>query len=226
MPFPFPPRRPGRRSLVVLGITLAFAGCVRRPSIAPAPGRAPDAAETAIYRLVAESVYVRTTSRSVGIVSALLDTACTGVPCRPFPMRWGLDPLWWANGDTTAAIAARDDLLAHIADPMTLAGVPVGQTLLQSVAPDSAAHVMARSDTARWTAFKENHGGAAGFLWFSPIGFDAQRRSAVVFVDWRCGPACGHDVAVALRAAPGGSWRIEDMLLVSSRGAPPGPAHP
>ncbi|HUX34676.1 MAG TPA: hypothetical protein VMV51_12475 [Gemmatimonadaceae bacterium] len=228
MPSSSPPRRPAptRTRLFALGAALALAGCVLHPSTAPTPGRAPGAAEMDIYRLVAESVYVRTTSRSVGVVSTLLDTACTGMPCRPFPMRWGLDPLWWANGDTTAAAAARDDLLARISDPMTLAGVPAGQTLLQSVAPDSAARVVARSDTAHWTAFKAHHGGTAGFLWFSPIGFDAQRKSAIVFVDWRCGPACGHDVAVALRAVPGAGWQISDMLLVLSRGAEPDPARP
>ncbi|HVA58329.1 MAG: hypothetical protein WBQ26_10270 [Gemmatimonadaceae bacterium] len=183
--------------------------------------RAATPAETAIYRLVAESVYVRTTARSVGIVTASLDTACMSQPCHPLLSRWGLDPLWWADGDSASALATRADLMARTASPLTLAAVPDGQRLLQAVAPDSAAVVVAQPDTARWKAFKEHHGGASGFLWFSPVGFDARRQSAVVFVDWRCGPLCGHTVTIALHATADGAWRIADMLLVSSRSARP-----
>ena len=199
-------------------VAAAAAGCSRAPAnTAPLPLRAPSAAEVSIYRTVAESVYVRNTGRSVGIVTAPIDTACVGPRCRAFPGRWGLDPLWWSNGDSTAARAARDDLLAHLSAPVNLTAVAEGQPLLQSVAPDSAALVAAQPDTAHWTAFKERHGGASGFLWFSPIGFDSTRRSAIVFVDWQCGPACGHTVAVALRAGGAGVWSIDDMLLISSR---------
>ncbi|MGH7670299.1 MAG: hypothetical protein ACRENQ_12490 [Gemmatimonadaceae bacterium] len=178
------------------------------------------APEIAIYRTVAESVYVRTTGRSVGIVTSTLDSACSAPNCRPFLTRWGLDPLWWTAIDSADAIATRNDLLSRIAKPMTLDPVAAGQPLLQSVAPDSAALVTAQPDTAHWKAFKEHHGGASGFLWFSPIGFDASHHSALVFVDWQCGPACGHTVTVALRIDPAGAWRIDDMLLISSR-APP-----
>ena len=213
-----PPRRDRSRIPVILAASIvlaAAAGCVRRPATAPAP--APDAPEIAIYRTVAESVYVRNTGRSVGIVTSPLDTACAGPDCRPLTTRWGLDPLWWAEGDSATAISARDDLLSRVTRPLSLAGVPAGQSLLQPVSPDSAALVTAQPDTAHWTAFKEYHGGASGFLWFSPIGFDASRRSAIVFVDWQCGPACGHTVAIALRAGPADTWRIDDMLLISSR---------
>lgn len=209
---------------LALGVAVLAAGCAR-PRTAPAPARALNAAETAIYRLVAESVYVSTTGRSVGIVEAPLDTACIARPCLPLAMRWGLDPLWWAAGDTAAAIDERRDLLARVGERMTLAGVAQGQPLLQSVLPDSAAAVAAHPDTASWTAFKEAHGGASGFVWFSPIGFDSGRDRALVYVDWQCGPRCGHTVTVALHATPGG-WRIADMLLVSSRERRPGLAPP
>jgi len=212
-----PPRRDTSvaHPILAIALMLAAAGCVRRPATAPTP--APDTPEVAIYRTVAESVYVRNTGRSVGIVTAPLDTNCRASNCRPFMTRWGLDPLWWASGDSADAVAARDNLLSRIAKPMTLASVAAGQLLLQSVAPDSAALVAAQPDTAHWKAFKERHGGASGFLWFSPIGFDTPHRSAIVFVDWQCGPACGHTVAVALRTDEAGTWRIDDMLLISSR---------
>lgn len=207
------PRPIARIPIVVLAV-LAAAGCVRRPATAPTPAPPPD---VAIYRTVAESVYVRNTNRSVGIVTTTLDSTCSAANCRPFLTRWGLDPLWWA-GDSADAIATRNDLLSRIAAPITLAPVAAGQPLLQSVAPDSAALVAAQPDTAHWKAFKERHGGASGFLWFSPIGFDSSHRSAIVFVDWQCGPACGHTVTVALHLDQAGAWRIRDMLLISSRG--------
>lgn len=214
---------PRLRRLGLIAAAAAFAaGCVRHPNTGPAPARAANDVETAIYRFVAESVYVRNTGRSVGIVSAPLDTACLVQPCRPLLTRWGLDPLWWADGDSASALAERRDLLARVGARMTLAGVADGQRLLQTVMPDSAALVAAHPDTANWTAFKEAHGGASGFVWFSPIGFNPQRNRALVFVDWQCGPACGHTVAVALDAKPAGGWRIADMLLVSSRAPRPG----
>ncbi|MCY7379540.1 MAG: hypothetical protein LH467_09420 [Gemmatimonadaceae bacterium] len=51
----------------------------------------------------------------------------------------------------------------------------------------------------------------------SPVGFSRSGRSAVAFVDWRCGPTCGHTVGVALTATNDTSWAIADMLLLSSR---------
>ena len=219
------PRRPTVRHprILLAALALAAGGCFRHSGAGPAPIAVPDAPELAIYRTVAESVYVRTTGRSVGIVTAPLDTVCRSAPCRPFMTRWGLDPLWWTHDDSSDAIATRNDLLSRIARPLTLAGVSTGQTLLQSVAPDSAAIVAAQPDTAHWKAFKERHGGASGFLWFSPIGFNPSRHSALVYVDWQCGPGCGHTVAVALRADTAGAWRIDDMLLISSRTPQPPP---
>jgi len=204
----------------VPGLALAAGACVRAPGAAPLPERSRDA--LAVYRTIAESVYVRTAGRSVAIVTAGLDTACGGAACRPLLARWGLDPLWWARGDSSSAREARSDLLSRSASPLVLAQVPEGQRLLQSMAPDSAAAVLAAPDTAHWQAFKEAHGGAAGFLRFSSVGFDRSRDAAIVLVEWECGPACGHVVAVALGANGAGAWRIDDMLLVSSRAPRPG----
>jgi hypothetical protein len=39
----------------------------------------------------------------------------------------------------------------------------------------------------------------------------------VAFVDWRCGPTCGHTVGVALTATSDTGWAIADVLLLSSR---------
>ena len=209
-------RRPQRLAAVLA--VVAVAACSHQPpTTAPGPVRTAAGPELSIYRTVAESIYVRTTKRSVGVVTAPLDTTCATAQCRPLLTRWGLDPLWWASGDSSAARTARQNLLAGTARAISLADVSQGQPLLQSVAPDSAALVAAQPDTAHWTSFKAAHGGAAGFVRFSPIGFDASRHSAIVFVDWQCGPFCGHTVAIALSDSATGVWRIDDMLLLSSR---------
>ena len=203
---------------VAVAILVASAACAHPPATtAPSPARSAGESELAIYRTVAESIYVPTTQRAVGIVTAPLDTACTTPVCKPLTTRWGLDPLWWAKADTSDALTARDNLLANASRPMSLDGVSEGQPLLQSIAPDSAAILAAQPDTAHWKAFKERHGAPSGFLWFSPIGFDISRQSAIVFVDWQCGPVCGHTVAIALSVTDAGAWRIDNMLLLSSR---------
>ena len=58
---------------------------------------------------------------------------------------------------------------------------------------------------------------AAGAVRMSPVGFSESGRTAVAFVDWRCGPTCGHTLGVALVAATDSTWSIAEMLLVSSR---------
>ena len=68
-----------------------------------------------------------------------------------------------------------------------------------------------------WGEFQYYHRGAAGLLRFSPVGFSSSGREAVVFARWDCGPACGHTIVAALRADSGSTWRIADMLLLSSR---------
>jgi hypothetical protein len=73
------------------------------------------------------------------------------------------------------------------------------------------------NDERAWGEFQFYHRGAAGVLRFSPIGFSPSRREAVVFLEWECGPACGHDLVTALRADSGATWRVADMLLLSTR---------
>ena len=60
-------------------------------------------------------------------------------------------------------------------------------------------------------------GGAAPLL---AVGFSPSGSEAIVFARWECGPACGHTVVTALRADSASSWRIADMLLLSSKKQP------
>jgi hypothetical protein len=64
---------------------------------------------------------------------------------------------------------------------------------------------------------RATHADAAGAVRMSPVGFSRSGRTAVAFVDWRCGPTCGHTVGVALTSTSDTSWTIADVLLVSSR---------
>jgi hypothetical protein len=68
-----------------------------------------------------------------------------------------------------------------------------------------------------WVRFRAAHADAAGAVRMSPVGFSRSGRTAVTFVDWRCGPSCGHTLGVALTATSDSSWAIAEMLLVKSR---------
>lgn len=96
-----------RISLIALWTLAVTAGCTRHslslrsaPVVAAAP-IAPDARTIAVYRTVADSIYVRTTERPVAVVTTTLDTTCTTVPCIDVIERWGLASLWWAGSDST-----------------------------------------------------------------------------------------------------------------------------
>ncbi len=113
----------------------AFSACFRHHAApAPSPVLGPDTPEMAVYRTVAESVYVRATRRSLGIVTMLLAPPARDASAA-FADPLGTRPLWWATGDSADARAARQALLAMAAHPTTLDGVDRGATLLQSIAP-------------------------------------------------------------------------------------------
>jgi hypothetical protein len=76
----------------------------------------------------------------------------------------------------------------------------------------------ADADVTEWIRFRSTHADAAGALRISPVGFSPSGQSAIAFVDWRCGPTCGHTLGVSLTATSDTSWVISEMLLLSSRG--------
>jgi hypothetical protein len=41
--------------------------------------------------------------------------------------------------------------------------------------------------------------------------------AALVYVEWRCGPTCGHTLGASLTAAADGTWRLGEIILLSSR---------
>jgi hypothetical protein len=207
-------RRIALLSLLVAGL----AGCHRAPAAtSPAPRRrAASADELAIYRVLTESTYVRSTGRPIAVLSTSLDTACSGRTCAPLAQRWGVESTWWASAaDAQRARAANEALLRRAADTVDLHAIGDGhETIIPIVAKDLPMEPM---DTRFWGDFQYWHKGAAGVLRFSPIGFSASGRDAVVFLQWECGPVCGHTMVTALRADSASQWRIADMLLLSSR---------
>jgi hypothetical protein len=209
---------PMRRVLVLL-LTVPLAltgGCARPAPHPPSSGSGPRA--IAVYRAIAESIYVRSTGRVIAVATTSLDSTCVERSCAQLAERWGVDPLWWARGDSSEARAARSDLLARVAAPIDIRAVTLGRPMLLETDPGDVPPLNA--DVEEWSRFRAAHANAAGAVRMSPVGFSQSGRSAVAFVDWRCGPTCGHRVSVALTATSDTSWAIADMLLLSSRQEP------
>jgi hypothetical protein len=195
-----------------------MAACHNAPaSVSPVPQRrVATADELAIYRVLTESTYVRSTGRPIAVLSTSLDTACAGASCAPLARRWGVESEWWAAAaDSQRARAANDALLRRAADTVDLHAIGDGH---DQIIPMAAKDAPPKTDDTRfWGDFQFYHRGAAGVLRFSPVGFSTSGRDAVVFLDWECGPTCGHTMVTALRADSASNWHIADMLLLSSR---------
>lgn len=201
------------RWALIVALSPIAAACVPlRPHGAPVPDRARD---LAIYRTVAESLYVRSTQGfPVAIVTSALDTTCAATPCAPLLSRWGLDSTWRDAADRTAMSETRDALLARAGRPLDLSAVALGHPKLIAVSADSAPPGAAPVD--RWRSFRAEYDDAAGVLRFSPVGFTRDGRRALVFVQWECGPSCGHELVAALRQDER-DWQVEDVLLIGPR---------
>ena len=167
-----------------------------------------------VYRAIAESIYVNTTGRVVAVAAASLDSACALPACADLALRWGVEDLWWAKGDSTEARDSRADLLARASSPFDMRAVPRGRMLLLETDPGDVPR--SGADLSEWIRFRVTHADASGAVRMSPVGFSRSGRTAVAFVDWRCGPTCGHTVAVALTATSDSTWSIAEMLLTSS----------
>ncbi|MES2523104.1 MAG: hypothetical protein V4617_10425 [Gemmatimonadota bacterium] len=206
------------RWLAVCGVVMA-AGCARATAPLPrVPSTQPtvlDARALAVYRTVADSIYVHTTDRPIAIVATTMDTTCTTSPCVEISQRWGLSSLWWSDADSSEASSARQSLLERSGSRFDLRAVPATGGKLLSI--DESRVPIAGSDVAPWIAFRDGNSLAAGALHFSGVGFGESGQTAIVFVDWRCGPACGHTLSVSLRATSDSTWRIGDMLLLTSQ---------
>jgi hypothetical protein len=169
----------------------------------------------AVYRAIAESIYVRSTGRVVAVAVTSLDSTCTQAHCAGLAERWGVEALWWARGDSAEARDARADLLARVGGPLDIRSVPLGRPMLLEADPGDVPPPEA--DGQEWLRFRATHADAAGAVRMSPVGFSRSGRTAVAFVDWRCGPTCGHTAGVALTATSDTSWAIADVLLLTSR---------
>lgn len=187
----------------------ACAGRIAHPARIRTASRA-----VAVYRTIAESIYVRSTNRVVAVATSPLDTACDAATCADLRTRWGVETLWWARGDSAEARDALADLLEHAAAPTDVRSVPTGRPMLLEA--DAGDVPTMESGVEEWVRFRATHADAAGALRVSPVGFSRSGRTAIAFVDWRCGPTCGHRLGVALRATSDTTWAIDEMLLVPS----------
>jgi len=208
-----------RRLLVALVLAAGLASCRRAPVLQPAPQRRlASPAELAIYRVLTESTYVRSTGRPIAVVATSLDSACTSAECPPLERRWGVETPWWAGvADSARAAAANAALIKRAADTVDLHAIAEGHE--QIIAIPTRQIPVSWSTEGMWGEFQYYNRGAAGVLRFSPIGFSPSGKEAVVYARWECGPACGHTIVTALRA-DSSSWQIADMLLLTSRKPP------
>lgn len=206
-----------RRLLAGLLLVVGLASCRRAPVLEPVPRtRQANAAELAIYRVLTESTYVRSTGRPIAVVATSLDSACTSSECPPLERRWGIESPWWAEvAGAEQASAANAALLKHAADTVDLHAIADGHSDI--IALPTRQIPVSWSTEGMWGEFQHYNRGAAGVLRFSPIGFTPSGKEAIVFARWDCGPMCGHTVVTALRADSAASWRIADMLLLTSR---------
>jgi hypothetical protein len=208
-----------RRLLLALVVVAALVSCRRAPVLQPAPQRRlASPAELAIYRVLTESTYVRSTGRPIAVVATSLDSACTSAECPPLEQRWGVETPWWAGvADSARAAAANAALIKRAADTVDLHAIAEGHE--QIIAIPTRQIPVSWSTEGMWGEFQYYNRGAAGVLRFSPIGFSPSGKEAVVYARWECGPACGHTIVTALRA-DSSSWQIADMLLLTSRKPP------
>ena len=184
------------------------------PHPVPVSNAAPRA--IAVYRAIAESIYVGTTHRVVAVAATSLDSACAQSACGDLASRWGVESLWWATGDSSEARDSRADLLARAAPPFDVRAVAQGRAMLLEA--DAGDVPPPGADVSEWIRFRLTHADASGAVRMSPVGFSRSGKTAVAFVDWRCGPTCGHTVGVALSAISDSTWSIAEMLLISSQG--------
>ena len=177
----------------------------------------PETRAIAVYRTIAESIYVKSTDQQIAIVNTTLDTVCTDFPCTEIADRWGVGSRWWATTttiDEAEATAAGKSLLASGKQKVDLRRVSDDAERLVGVDADRVP--LPGAAVEPWIAFRDGNGAAAGALRFSDVGFGSNGKLAMVFVEWRCGPACGHNLNVLLQATGDAKWRIADMILLSS----------
>jgi hypothetical protein len=198
-------------------MAVAMAACSRNAPVTSATtSQGAPARAISVYRAIAESIYVNTTGRVVAVAATSLDSACAQPTCGNLASRWGVESLWWAKGDSSEARDSRADLLARAAAPFDMRAVAQGRAMLLEADSDDVPPRDA--DVSEWVRFRVTHADASGAVRMSPVGFSRSGRTAVAFVEWRCGPTCGHTVGVALTATSDSTWSIAEMLLVSSQG--------
>ncbi|MEO7457727.1 MAG: hypothetical protein ABIY52_15805 [Gemmatimonadaceae bacterium] len=203
------------RRLLLLASGLGLAACSHHVPDVPAAPSSTAPRAIAVYRTIAESIYVSTTKRVVAVATSSLDSTCSTMRCDHLAARWGVETLWWAKGDSVEARDARDDLLARASGPLDVGVVSRGQSMLFAADPGDVPADGAGVD--EWIRFRATHADAAGAVRMSAVGFSRSGKTAVTVVDWRCGPTCGHTLGVALTATGDSSWTISEMLLLSAK---------
>jgi hypothetical protein len=204
------------RRVLRAALLVFVTACARAPRAAPLDPARVAAWRAEIAQLVVDSIYRRAAPVSIAVVAVPVDTTCGPMAplrsCAPLAQRWGVDSTWWSGADAAESDAARRDLLTRAGReaPLQFAATDVMVPVSADAVPPIGA------PNATWHAFRAATGGSAGAVRFSPVGFGPGARRAVLFVDWRCGPTCGHSLSVALSRPDSSGWQLRDILLLSS----------
>ncbi len=82
------------------------------------------------------------------------------------------------------------------------------------------AAIFAANDAAgSWERFFTRYPGAPGFLRLSRPALDDAHQSALVYVEFHCGPECGSGRLVTVTRAPDGEWQVAGGDLVWMAGS-------
>lgn len=144
----------------------------------------PDSAAPRVYAAVLDSFFVKPGIRQL----LVRPRTVTGVG--------HIDDVDYANGLAGLAplpAGLQADFERHRAEQQVIPSIPtrVPITIYQ---PGFAAFLPRNDPDAFWKAFEQRFPGANGILALSPVGFSADRRAALVMVDYACGGLCGGTV--------------------------------
>jgi hypothetical protein len=76
---------------------------------------------------------------------------------------------------------------------------------------------ISRREIGAWDLFFERHADSGGYIQFSGVGFSPDKKTAVVYAEYACGPQCG-DGALYLLHKQGTQWVLGDPPANSCNG--------
>jgi len=112
-----------------------------------------------------------------------------------------------AKKDTVRNFADKSAARQSVQFSPALLSTKVAATLVPRAGIDE---IFKENDAGNWERFAKRYSGARYLIYFSPIGFDAARREALVYIHRTCVGLCGSGELVLLRQAKG-RWSVREV---------------